>query len=144
MVEESGQPAKSKEDKELDDGPEHDEDHGADHRVTRDFEPGSVEVATGPMDNARIKELLAQVGIHEKQKEHRIEELQVESQLGCLVQLLCLSWVADPLDQTDADCSQDKVKSGDEILERVEPDKDLELHRFVFLADLGVLWVVVS
>ena len=144
MVEESGQPAQSKEYKELDDGPEQDEDQGANHRVARDLEPGSVEVATSPTENARVKELLAQVGIHEKQKEDRVEELQVESQLGCLVQLLSLSWVAYPLNETDADCSQDKVESSDEVLERVEPDKDLELHRFVFLADLGVLRMVVG
>ena len=88
------------------------------------------------------------------QEEDCVEELQVESQLCSLIQLLSFRWIADPLHKRDANCSQNEVKGRDEVLERVEPDEDFKhlvlevpADEFVWMAVLvveGVLNVLLN
>lgn len=96
------------------------------------------------MNETNIEELFGKISIDEEQEEDRIEELQIEGQFSCLVQLLGLGRISNPLNQCNADCSQDEVKRCDEVLERIEPDKNGKLHRLVLLADLDILRMVVG
>ena len=99
MVEPSWQPAQEEENNAFDDWPEQDKDHRSNHGVSGDFEPSLIEICTNSINEAEMEELLGQIGIDEEQEEDRIEELQVECQLCCFVQLLSFSGVSNPVDQ---------------------------------------------
>ena len=63
--------------------------------------------------------------------------------LGRLCQLLSLSWVANPSDKLNTDCTEHEVDTGDEIFERVEPKEDFKSNLLVLGTDLLALGMTI-
>ena len=88
--------------------------------------------------------MLRQVGVDEQKQECRVEEDHNECDLGRLVELLSLRWVADPSHKLDAGGSEHEVHACDEVLERVEPHEHLKCDVLVLRTNLNTLGVTIS
>ena len=143
-VEDSSEKTQGEEAADFQNGEDHTEDHGAGDGVTDNLEPSLVEVTLESTSKAEGEWLLAKISIDKEQEEGSVEELHVEGNFSGLIELLSLSGISDPPDKLDAQCSEDKIDTGDEVLEGVEPEENLEGNGGVLSTDLLSTFVAIS
>jgi len=107
----------------LEDGVIDVEDHSEYDDVTDRAEPGWVKIWHSTRGQPESDWLLRHIGVDHEQEEGRVEELHDESDCGRLWKANCLSRVADPVNEHDADCSEDVVNTDKQIGECAGPEK---------------------
>ena len=120
------------------------EPHGADERVTDGAEPCRVEVCELTTCQPERNGLLAQVSTDEEQKEGSVEELHKEGHGRSLGETLSLGWEANPVNQHDADCTQDVVDDGKSVGESVDQDEGQVLLVGVVSTDLFIIGTIIG
>lgn len=97
------------------------EEHRSDDDVSDSSEPVSAEVRHGATSESKTEGLLAHIGIDEEQKEGRVEDLHEEGDVRGFGELDGLSVESNPVNEHDADSSEDIVDSDKNVRKSGSP-----------------------
>ena len=87
--------------------------------------------------------MLAQVSVNHQEEEGRVEEEHIESDIGGLGEALSLGIVTNPVNEHDADGSEDVVDSNENVGKGRGEEIDLEGKTSVFFADSSATRAVI-